>query len=317
MKCHVCSAVGDFAVFDAKEQMYGIGDVHRYFECGVCGCLQIEHIPEDMARYYGSAYYSFKPRPSGGVYRQIVAMRNRYAVLRTGWLGHALFQWQPTQLFDFLGLARGALTMESAILDVGCGSGALILAFREAGFLNASGIDPFVPADIALDGRPLVRRASLDETAGQFDLIMFHHSLEHMADQVHTLRLARQRLKPGGHCIVRVPLASSEAWRRYGVDWVQLDAPRHFYLHTLDSMARLAQGAGFECLEVRFDSTAFQFWGSEQYRRGMALTDSRSYAVDPAASVFSADELARFDQEAAELNARRQGDQAGFVLRCV
>ena len=317
MLCRICGTEGEFLVFDAREKMYGMGDAHPYFQCSGCGCLQISRIPDEMARYYGAGYYSFKPRQSGGLYRRVVAARNRHAVIGGGLVASLLNKLQPTQVFDFLGPARPALNIDSAILDVGCGSGALVLLLREAGFRNAVGIDPFADADLLHDGQPLVRCSTLADLDGSFDLIMFHHSLEHMPDQLATLRLAHQRLRPGGHCIVRVPLSSSEAWKRYGLDWVQLDAPRHFYLHSLDSMQRLVRDAGFSCEEVRFDSTAFQFWGSEQYRKGMALTDAKSYAVNPSASIFSADEIAGFDAQARQLNINRQGDQAGFVLRRV
>ncbi len=315
MRCRICGADGAFPVFEAAEKMYGLGDVHPYFQCKRCGCLQISSIPADMARYYGAGYYSFKPRQSGGLYRRVVAARNRHAVAGGGVLGRLLNKLQPTQMFDFLGPAKSTLNIDSAMLDVGCGSGALVLLLREAGFRNALGIDPFADADLLHDGRPLVRRSTLDAMDGTFDLVMFHHSLEHMPDQVGALQQAYKRLRPGGHCVVRVPLSSSEAWQHYGLDWVQLDAPRHFYLHSLDSMDHLVRAACFQCLSIQFDSTAFQFWGSEQYRQGITLTDARSYAVNPAASIFSPQDIARFDAQAARLNAQRQGDQAGFVLQ--
>lgn len=313
MRCRVCESEDEHPVVVATEMMYGSGDKHRYFSCLGCGCVQIEHMPESMERYYGGAYYSFQPVPQKRLIRHAIVLRNRFAVLRRGFIGRALFRLKPTTLFDFLGPA--AVTLDSSILDVGCGAGGLVRTMRMAGFRGARGVDPFVSEDILLDGAPLVTRATLDQTVGQFDLIMFHHSLEHMPDQLGTLRDARERLQPGGWCIVRVPLASSLAWERYGVDWVQLDAPRHFYLHTPSSMQRVAAQAGFECRAVIFDSTAFQFWGSEQYAQGITLHDKRSYAVDPAASPFSVEDLRRFEDDAVALNAIERGDQAAFVFR--
>lgn len=315
MPCRICGSTGPHATVDARERMFGIGDVHRYVACTDCGCLQIERVPADIARYYGPSYYSFKAASERGVRGAIAARRNRYAVLGSGALGRLLFGLRPTRLFDFLGPARSALRLDSSILDVGCGAGELVRTLRQAGFRRARGVDPYIGANIELEGRPLVTRATLDQVDDRHDLIMFHHSLEHMPEQLQTLRRAEERLRPGGHCIVRVPLSSSLAWERYGVDWVQLDAPRHFYLHTVDSMRRLAAQAGLRCIAVNFDSTGFQFWGSEQYAAGISLVDPRSYAVDPAASMFGADDIARFDREADALNAAERGDQAGFVLR--
>ena len=62
--------------------------------------------------------------------------------------------------------------------------------------------------------------------------------------------------------VIRIPIAGTHAWQTYGVDWVQLDAPRHLFLHTEDGMRSLAAGAGLQVTAVVHDSTAMQFWGS-------------------------------------------------------
>src|SRR5690606_13809129 len=114
---------------------------------------------------------------------------------------------------------------------------------------------------------------------------------------------------------IRVPVADSWAWRHYGTDWVQLDAPRHLFLHTRRSLDLLAADAGLVVERVADDSGAFQFWGSEQYRRDIPLRDPRSYAVNPRASDFTAAQIREFRRRAADLNARGEGDQASFYLR--
>src|SRR6185369_3591426 len=117
---------------------------------------------------------------------------------------------------------------------------------------------------------------------------LFNHSFEHMEEPVKALVLARERLAPHGAVVLRTPVAGRAAWREYGVDWVQLDAPRHFFLPTEDGMRGLARAAGFKVERVLYDSTGLQFWGSEQYRRGIAL-------VDKAQAGWTKADLARFD----------------------
>ena len=201
------------------------------------------------------------------------------------------------------------------MLDVGCGAGHLLRNLRSAGLCKVQGIDPFVEHDINLDGQRLVQKGNLEDVSGPFDLVMFHHSFEHMPDPVVTLQRAHRLIAPGGHCIVRVPLVSSVAWQKYGVNWVQLDAPRHFYLHSETSLKGLAQRTGFTCTAVHHDSTAFQFWGSEQYAKDIPMKDPRSYSLNPAGSIFSAAEIAGFVAESQRLNAAGQGDQAAFYLQ--
>jgi hypothetical protein len=80
-------------------------------------------------------------------------------------------------------------------------------------------------------------------------------------------------------------------------------------------MAALADRAGFRVRETVFDSTGFQFWGSEQGRRGIPLRDPRSLAVSPDRGVFTAAELAEFEARAVAWNREASGDQACFFLQ--
>lgn len=44
-------------------------------------------------------------------------------------------------------------------------------------------------------------------------------------------------------CLLRLLIVPSQAWREYGVHWVQLDEPRHLYLHSVDSLRAVAANA--------------------------------------------------------------------------
>jgi len=95
------------------------------------------------------------------------------------------------------------------------------------------------------------------------------------------------------------------------VNWVQLDAPRHFFVHTEKSFQLLARGEGLRVHEVRYDSTEYQFWVSELYARDVAQA-----AVDMTRpqAMFSKSTLRGFRAQAARLNSEGRGDQAAFDL---
>jgi hypothetical protein len=76
----------------------------------------------------------------------------------------------------------------------------------------------------------------------------------------------------------------------------------------------LVEKAGLELKEVFYNSTAFQFWGSEQYIKDVPLRSARSYGKKPLNSILSVLQLRRFEQKAKELNIMNQGDQAAFYL---
>lgn len=313
MHCRICGNERDNRVYEAREMMYGDGDVFRYFQCSGCGCLQIEEVPSDLSTYYRGDYYSYeKIRNPNGVKRRLIDLRDKYCVWGRGWPGHVLSWVYPTSVFQFL--RHVPVRIDMGILDVGCGAGRTLFALRELGFENLLGVDPFLSGDIEYENGLTIRKQCIDEVTGTWDVIVFHHSFEHIADPHGTLRSVHRLLGPGGICVIRIPTVSSYAWEHYGVNWVQLDAPRHLYLHSVESMAVISRQTGFELHRWVCDSTAFQFWGSEQYLRGIPLRHDRSHAVNPQVSAFSRRQIRDFERRAAHLNAAGRGDQAVFYL---
>jgi hypothetical protein len=135
-----------------------------------------------------------------------------------------------------------------------------------------------------------------------------------MREPLSVLREIKRLLEPRGCALLRMPYADSYAWRTYRTNWVQLDAPRHLFLHTERSMRHLSEAAGLRVADIRFDSTEFQFLGSEQYIKGIPLVDPRSFLENPKSDLFTATEIGSFAQKAVELNLQGAGDQACFFL---
>ena len=306
--CRICGGPAS-AMYVAREMMFGRRDAFPYFQCGDCGCLQIADVPADLGRYYPNNYYSFNPgrkrvRP---LRRFLRAARARFAVERKGLLGRVLF-WQkkPDPLLVMYGDLGVKLT--DRLLDVGGGGGGHVWQLREAGFTRALAIDRFIDRDVEVDGTILARKMDVFGIEGEFDIIAFHHSFEHMDRQRDTLVRCRALLARGGRVLIRVPTVTSEAWERYRENWVGVDAPRHLYLHSHESLRRLAAAAGFRIERLWCDSEILQFWGSEQYRRDIPLDDEKSYGRGLDKSIFTAEQIADFRRRAAQLNAEMRGD---------
>ena len=305
--------------------MFGLGESFRYGRCRECGSVFIAEVPGDLADYYSSKYYSFDIDPEAlmgrpGVSRAVAALGRstlfgRRLLSRAVRRTVAVRQVRTTlALFESVALAGLSRGHESRVLDVGCGSGALVYALSLAGLHDVAGVDPFVDADRTFDTGARLLRKDLPEVDGVFDLIMLHHSLEHVPSPRSTMREVRQRLAPGGRVLVRMPTVSSAAFERYGSSWMQLDPPRHLTVFSREGMQRLCADLHLHVERVQDDSTSFQFWASEQVQNGIPLVSERSHFVDPRASSFSAARLRGWDQEARALNRAGRGDQAAWVL---
>lgn len=324
MQCRICGAEGNHPRFEAKEMMFGSNEEFEYFQCGNCGCLQISKIPTDLARHYPDNYYSYQvPTKTSTPFllrAWLEKQRCRTALFGQGVRFNRLisrFVPLPKGWFDYGPLLKKVKfeSFNDGLLDVGCGEHSwwLLLA-QKFGFTNLVGADPFIRQDKHEAGINYFKK-SITELEGQFRFITFHHSLEHIPDQLAQLTAARRLLVAGGVCLVRIPLVASFVWEKYGTDWVELDAPRHLYLHSGESIKLLAEKAGLVLFDTIYDSGAFEFAASEQYRAGIPLFDERSYLVNPDRSIFSESEMAVFKQEAERVNVERIGGRAGFFFK--
>lgn len=306
--CRICGNAEGNQQYQVKEMMYGMNEVFAYFQCQKCGCLQISEIPADISKYYLNGYYSFSKKPPGSYVEVMWNLRNRFAITGKGLIGRLLYIWKPVPAFKMLsGLL---LNPDARILDVGCGSGSLLRSMQIMGFTDLQGVDPFISTEIDYGNGLKILKQSLNEIDSYWDLIMFHHSFEHVPNPLESLRMARNLLNEGGWCLIRIPISASFAWRHYGVNWVQLDAPRHFYLHSLRSMEILAEKAGFVVEKIVFDSDAFQFWGSELYAAGKTYLSAKHGCSGTIRNML-------YSWKARKLNRVGDGDQAAFFLKKV
>lgn len=302
--CRICNTpLTDY--FSAREMMLGTRDPFEYAACPDCGAVQLCDPPADMGAYYPPDYYAFVPRRRTGLRMLLRRTRNHLTFGHSRWLGQLARRLKPQAAEAWIN--RTGITTDSRILDVGSGNGEILLDLHEGGFKHLTGVDPYITS--TFEPAPDVRiiKAELADIGPAFDLVMFHHSLEHMFDQESALAGAARVMAPDGWCMTRVPTVSSYSWEHYGRDWVQLDAPRHVVLHSIESLTRLGAAAGLRLEAVEFDSTAFQFFGSESYRRNIPLRDM------PA--THSRAERREYQRAAERLNAEGRGDQAAFYFR--
>jgi 2-polyprenyl-3-methyl-5-hydroxy-6-metoxy-1,4-benzoquinol methylase len=311
MECKICKNTDTLKEYKVREMMFGFRDEFSYLECEKCGCLQIAEIPVNISKYYPSNYYSYSTPTSqikSKLFEIFKRKRDHYEIFKEGILGNIMSKFFPNISFKIL--AEISITKKSKILDVGCGSGGFLYKLKNIGFNNISGVDPFITDDITYDNGLIIRKKMFEEVHEKQDLIMFHHSFEHMSNPFETLQNVSKLLHKGGCCMIRVPTVSSFAWQHYRENWVQLDAPRHFFLHSQESIALMAKKVSLTVEKIVYDSKDFQFLGSERYLKDISLTDAISDK-----EIFSSEEIKSFKRRSIELNNMQNGDACAFFLR--
>ncbi len=312
MNMQACKACGksleNASTLTTTEQMYGLGGSFSYSECATCHSLTLQNIPANLAPFYPTDYYSFDaPKPLTGIKKFIKRFLAEMYLF-----GHAPSLGLPLPNY-YAWIHPAHINETSRILDVGCGAGHLLMSLASDGLENLVGVDPFITESKTINTVQLLKQ-DIFATTGEFDVIIFNHSLEHVADPMAVLGRARELLSKDGVLIVRLPITSTHAFKTYGAHWVQLDAPRHLWIPTVKGFKKLVEQSGLSLESGHFDSTAFQFWGSTQYQKGIPLMAEISFGQNPSKSIFSKKEIAAFEKQADELNTKNDGDSATFYL---
>lgn len=271
---------------------------------------------------YDESYYSFRTPKRGsrlGALRRLPArLRDRNEGFGGGGIGALLRRIAPNPLVGRLrpltdGSLGASLSRDATVLDIGCGGGGWLRMLAGAGFTRLTGADPYLSATIE-SGPIRILNAEVEEVEGRFDLVACSHALEHMADPETALRSMAALLSDEGWLLISIPLSGSYGWRRYGGEWVQLDAPRHAHLYSARGFKTLAARAGLDLRLTVFDSTAFMVLGSEARLAG-AGPHQRLAGGGDVKWVMNGMDARTARHIAIVANAAGAGDQATFYFR--
>lgn len=304
--CRICQNNHDNSIVVVREMMFGTGHEFEYLVCAACGCIQRIESPDNLSDYYPPDYYSFET--DNALKRFLKTQQASYASGRWNPIGKLLSRWFAPHKIAWL--AATGVSTDAPILDVGCGTGQLLLDMSKLGFTDLTGVDSYIDGDITYSDQLRIYKRRIEQLSGEFEVIMFHHSFEHMEHPRETLEVVHRLLSPTGTVLIRIPVADSYAWRHYGVNWVQIDAPRHSFIHTRNSMTVLAGQTQFMINSIVYDSTSLQFVGSERYAAGIPLR-----GADAHRKIHTRKQVREFRSLAEQLNRAQQGDQACFYLK--
>lgn len=168
----------------------------------------------------------------------------------------------PTVAEPWVCRARAALFQpevgpDQSVLEWGCGAGWNLAGLRAA---------RRVGLDVAPSVREAVERWGVEfltttEALGEarFDVVLSHHSLEHVPDPLSVLVEVHRLLRPGGRLLLAVPYEVTRAQRRYD----PAEPNHHLFAWSPQALGNLVALAGF-----RVDAVGLRPYG---YDRAAAL----------------------------------------------
>jgi 2-polyprenyl-3-methyl-5-hydroxy-6-metoxy-1,4-benzoquinol methylase len=169
------------------------------------------------------------------------------------------------------------------VLDVGCGSGALLAELGHCGW-ELGGIEPNKHmARLVAErlGLPEYRIAATVAERGtfaprSFDLVTMSHVLEHLHDPVAVMNKVYDWTRPSGTLRILVPNISSLESRLFRRHWYGLEVPRHLYHFDPRSLQTLLSRTGFRVDRVRAQFQGHTLGGSLQHTLSALRGDGRT-----------------------------------------
>jgi len=173
------------------------------------------------------------------VYRQLYDVENE----------HWWFTARKEILLHFLD-RRLPLPQTARVLDVGCGTGAILESFSRRYQAYGSDTAPQAIAFCRERGLTRLHLGTLETypPSDPFDLITMLDMVEHVEDDGGLLRAARRLLGSGGHLLIAVP-AFPSLWSKHD------EILHHKRRYTRGGLRRVVEGAGFRVEHLSFFNT--------------------------------------------------------------
>ncbi|WP_445627559.1 methyltransferase domain-containing protein [Nostoc sp. DSM 114167] len=150
-------------------------------------------------------------------------------------------------------LIKHGFSKTHSLLDYGCGgNGLFVQYFRERGFSNTYGYDPYASEDSFGDPAVLGH--------GLFDYILLHEVIEHVEDPNILLSKLNSLLSPSGYILIATPNAANINLNRSDLadHYNPVHVPYHIHIYTHEILESLGTSQGWEpvdFIERRFGDT--------------------------------------------------------------
>lgn len=217
----------------AAEYRLTVGDLNRrvtrdafdYHRCGSCDLMFLRNVPENLGTHYPQDYY-YIPRTLQELAQGAAPERYKLDLVRR-------------------------FRQHGRLIEIGPATGSFALLAKQAGFeVEAIEMDARCCTFLrTVVGVPAIE--STDELASlqscrSADVIALWHVVEHLRTPWELVRIAAERLNPGGILVIAAPNPDALQFSILRSRWVHIDAPRHVTLPSAAFVARVATAAGLQ-----------------------------------------------------------------------
>ena len=238
------------------DRLFGLPGTSEVVVCPECGTGKtLPVVPtEELGALYPDSYNAHR-LPDNAALRSLATLLFRVRYRRA---------LKAAPLRALRGLGPGSL------LDVGSGRGDLGVVLGERGW-KVTGLEPSDQACAVAEERGVTSvegtlTTAADSLPGDYDAVVFQHSLEHVAEPGTDLATAGRLLSAGGLILVSLPNFRSWQSRRFRERWFHLDLPRHRTHFSPLGLELLLRRQGFTEIEVDTATSIDGLPGSLQYR---------------------------------------------------
>jgi SAM-dependent methyltransferase len=289
-RCPVCGATAADVLFTSPDRQHATPGTYTYCRCRSCRTVFQDPrvVPHDLGLCYPADYMPYAeedppapaPRRLAGprdALRRALQSHVRGEPLAGPWrvLAPLLAASRRLRELAFFSLLDELLPRAGhgrKGLDVGCGAGKLMATLGAVGW-EMDGVEwNAEAAEVAAHatrGRVWAGDfREVDLPRGAYDLVLFNHVFEHLADPRGALGRAAELLRRDGRAVIVYPNPESFGARTFGPDWFPWEAPRHLVLPTRGALGRLAADLGWGSFHARTDARAAAYYlkNSRAYR---------------------------------------------------
>lgn len=281
--CPRCGSANSRAIVKGRDYLHRVPGEFFVSECEQCGLWFQNPRPvvEQLTTLYPSDYVPHESaRPAAGP--AVSASRATYLRTTLGYEGLSIAPggagWRGARVFDVV--RRWSLGVEliprfvrdGTLLEIGCGSGARLIALRGLGWRALHGIE-LVPAAAARARAHgfAVECGQVEDVLDSYpdhtcDAVVSSMVLEHLRDPFRVVRQIAAKLKPGGQFLFStISRDSLDAWM-YGPHWSGFDFPRHLVHFRRGDIDRMLADE-FEEVEYFHQGAPIDFVRSSTWRR--------------------------------------------------